>query len=321
MYVDIAPEGHVSNESRSRAEMKAVSAYQTIERAVVEAWPGHAVALIKARPTGVDQCETQEEVSKLILKIVGNDIQRYVDGYRWMCQMILEEELEFRRSGRYRLSSFEEVERTVYANQDVMGRYMDGLLLSQVLWANHIALIDYYIRDFLGEVSSVISHLEVGPGHGLLLYLATLVTKGRITGWDVSQTSLQQTQVTLERLGARHGIRLEERSLFSGHPVTEYFDCVVISEVLEHLEHPDAALREIFQRMQLGGRIFINAPVNSPTVDHIHLFRTPEELVHLVVAAGFKVESIRLAPTAGFTLERARKFGTTISCGIIGQRV
>ena len=127
--------------------------------------------------------------------------------------------------------------------------------------------------------------------------------------------------MTLERLGARHGIRLEERSLFSGHPVTEYFDCVVIREVLEHLEHPDAALRELFQRMQLGGRIFINAPVNSPTVDHIHLFRTPEELVHLVVAAGFKVESIRLAPTAGFTLERARKFGITNSCGIIGQRV
>jgi SAM-dependent methyltransferase len=301
--------------------MKIVTAYQTIERAVIEAWPGHAATLVKSRPIGGDQCETQEEVSKLILKLVGDDIGRYVDGYRWMCQMILEEELEFRRKGLYRLSSFEEVERTVYANQDVMGRYMDGLLLSQVLWANHIALLDYYIRDFLGELSSAISHLEVGPGHGLLLYLASLVTKGRITGWDVSQTSLQHTQMTLERLGARHGILLEERSLFSGHPVTEYFDCVVISEVLEHLEHPDAALSELFQRMSPGSRIFINAPVNSPTLDHIYLFRTPEEIVDLVLAAGFKVESVRFAPTAGFTEERARKFGTSISCGIIGHRL
>lgn len=300
--------------------MEVSTAYQLIESEVVGAWPDHAGALAKARPTDGNQCETQEKVSELILKLVGEDIGRHVVGYRWMCQMFLDEELEFRRNGHYRLSSFAEAERTVYANRDLMARYMDGLLLSQVLWANHISIIDYYLRDFLGGASDAASHLEIGPGHGLLLFLASRATSGRVTAWDVSQTSLNHTQMALLRLGARPGINLVERNLFTDQPVTECFDSVVISEVLEHLENPAAALEKLFRCMPPGGRLFVNAPVNSPAIDHIFLFRTPEELVNLVVAAGFKVESVRIAPASGFTEERARKFGVAISCGIICRR-
>ena len=197
--------------------------------------------------------------------------------------MVLEEEIEFRRSGHYRLSTFAEAERTVYSNRDIMTRYMDGLLLSQVLWANHIALLDYYVRDFLGGASAVSSHLEVGPGHGLLLFLASRVISGCVTGWDVSDTSLQKTRAALDRLGARSGLRLEKRNLVADEALTQPFDSVVISEVLEHLERPDTALATLRRRMSPGGRIFVNAPVNSPAIDHIYLFRTPEELVELVV--------------------------------------
>jgi 2-polyprenyl-3-methyl-5-hydroxy-6-metoxy-1,4-benzoquinol methylase len=296
------------------------TAYQLIEQEVLRAWPDHAAALAKARPTDINQRETQERVSALILNLVGEDIGRHIHGYQWMCQMVLDEELEFRRNGRYRLSSFAEAERTVYANKELMARYMDGLLLSQVLWANHIAIMDYYLRDFLGEANNTASHLEIGPGHGLLIFLASKATTGSLTCWDVSQTSLNHTQLALARLGARPGISLVERNLFTDLPMVEQFDSVVISEVLEHLENPAAALEELFRCMTPGGRLFVNAPVNSPAIDHIFLFRTPEELVDLVISTGFKVESIRIAPASGFTEERARKFGVAISCAIICRR-
>ena len=63
----------------------------------------------------------------------------------------------------------------------------------------------------------------------------------------------------------------------------------------------------------------MNAPVNSPAIDHIYLFRTPEDLVSLVKAAGFEVESVRIAPASGFSEAKARKLGLSISCGIIGR--
>ena len=298
-------------------EMNASTAYQLIEKQVISLWPAHAATIAKACPTTDNQQETQEKISALILKLVGEDIGRYVQGYQWMCQMVLEEELEFRRNGRYRLSSFAEAEQTVYANQELMALYMDGLLLSQVLWSNHIAIIDYYLRDFLGEAGSSASHLEIGPGHGLLLFLASLATTGQITGWDVSQTSLNHTKTALMRLGARPGINLVERNLFTDQALEARFDSIVISEVLEHLDNPAAALKELSRLITPGGRLFVNAPVNSPAIDHIYLFRTPEELVDLVDAAGFKVESFLIAPASGFTEERARKFGVAISCGII----
>jgi 2-polyprenyl-3-methyl-5-hydroxy-6-metoxy-1,4-benzoquinol methylase len=267
-----------------------------------------------------NQRETQERISALILHLIGDDIDRYIHGYQWMCSMVLDEELEFRRHGRYRLSSFAEAERTVYANKELMACYMDGLLLSQVLWANHIAIMDYYLRAFLGGMSNTASHLEIGPGHGLLLFLASQATTGRLTGWDVSETSLNHTQLALLRLGARPGINLVDRNLFSDQPIVEKFDSVVISEVLEHLENPAAALDVVFRCMPPGGRLFVNAPVNSPAIDHIFLFRTPEELVDLVISAGFKVESICISPASGFTEARARKLGVAISCAIVCRR-
>ena len=50
-----------------------------------------------------------ELVSGFILKLAEDDLDRLIDGYRWMCKMVLDEELEFRRTNQYRYSKFDEV--------------------------------------------------------------------------------------------------------------------------------------------------------------------------------------------------------------------
>jgi len=293
--------------------------YSIIQEAVLRFWPEHASTLAKAQPTNTEKKLLQDEISGFILTLTGRELERYVEGYKWMCRMVLEEEMVFRRTGRYRLASFAETDRLVYSDAALMSKYMDGLLLSQVLWSNHLEMLDYYINDFLGTGADVKSHLEVGPGHGLLLYLAGRVITGQLTAWDISTTSIKHTRTALGALGASAEIRLAQQNIFDDSSNAERFDSVVISEVLEHLEQPQAALLALRKRMTCGGRIFINAPVNSPAIDHIFLYRSPEELVDMVSASGFEIESVRFAPASGYTEARARKNCVSISCGVIAK--
>jgi 2-polyprenyl-3-methyl-5-hydroxy-6-metoxy-1,4-benzoquinol methylase len=294
-------------------------AHKVILDAVLERWPEHESALERGLPENAEVAETTELVSQLLSAFVGNDLDRFVHGYRWMCEMVLEEEFEFRRTGAYRYSRFADALEKVYSAPEVMGPYMDGLLLSQVLWSNHQTVLDFYRRCFVPQVARG-RHLEVGPGHGLLLWMALQGRPAAATAWDVSRTSLERALHTIEQLGrpAEVAIALVEQDLY-GSDATGRFDSVVISEVLEHVERPLEALQRLRERMPVGGCIFVNAPVNSPALDHIFLFRTPEELATIVEQAGFQVTHSVFAPASGLTERRARKMGFAISTAIIGR--
>lgn len=296
------------------------SALGRVISTVVASWPEHEKLLntsLRVRSPRVLQ--QSEHVAEMIEKLADGGLEAYVRGYRWMCDMVRAEELEFLRSGHYRLSSFEEAFATVYSNDEVMAKYMDGLLLSQVLWSNHALMLNFYIDTFLANARRDGRHLEIGPGHGLLLALAAREGRFReLTGWDVSETSLQHTAKCLKRLGVTTPTRLQEQNVFALGDVSEQFDSVVISEVCEHLERPVEALVALKKVMAPGGRIFVNVPINAPAIDHIYLLRTPEEVVDLVRQAGFGIETTCIAPAAGYSEAVARKRNATISVGVIG---
>jgi 2-polyprenyl-3-methyl-5-hydroxy-6-metoxy-1,4-benzoquinol methylase len=265
--------------------------------------------------------ETALGTAESIERLVDGRISEVIAGYRWMCGMVLEEELHFRRTGSYRYSRFEDANREVYANAPLMEQYMSGLLLSQVLWSNHLDVFDFYVREFIGQLSPTGRHLEVGPGHGLFLYQAAKRGLKELAGWDVSRTSLDRTAVCLKELGITAPVALEERNVFEPLAAGDRgrFDSIVISEVLEHVERPGEALATLHSCLAPGGRIFVNAPVNSPALDHIYLFQEPEELVELVKGAGFSVEATRFAPATGRTEAKARKARAPISAAVVGR--
>jgi 2-polyprenyl-3-methyl-5-hydroxy-6-metoxy-1,4-benzoquinol methylase len=314
----------MSAETICRSECFIVtSVYSSLEwivGAVVAKWPEHK----KFIQTGLyarsqDSLRHSAETANLVKRLVGDELDRFIDGYRWMCDMILSEEIEFRRTGRYRYSSFASTNRQVYQDKALMARYMDGLLLSQIFFDNHQAMLEFYQSQFLSNNRLDYRHLEIGPGHGLLLYYAACDPRcGEVTAWDISPTSIAHTRECLRRLGVERAIDLRLQDIIT--PAAGNFDSIVFSEVMEHLEEPQQALSTITRLLAPDGRLFVNVPVNSPAIDHIYLLNTPEEAVKVVTSAGLEIVNLRVAPVTGYSEERARRTRSAISCGIIAKR-
>lgn len=287
--------------------------------AQLEAFPEHAAALDRRFSAGADLvfCDT---LAATIRAIAGQDLPRLCADYRWLAAAVLEEELFFRREGRYRLSSFAEAEAQVYADPVYMTRYMNGLLLSQLWWANHTEVLRRFAEQFLPANPAGARHLEIGPGHGLFLLLAAADPRtAEAIGWDVSPASLALVEKTFAAV-RRPVPTLALVDLFEDRADQPPFDSITFSEVLEHLEDPAAALARLHGLLRPGGRLFLNAPVNSPAPDHIFLFDTPEAIVDLATAAGFEIGSVALATTAGVSVERARRLKLAISTVVIARR-
>jgi 2-polyprenyl-3-methyl-5-hydroxy-6-metoxy-1,4-benzoquinol methylase len=299
-----------------------LSRYEHLSRIISRVrtlWPEHAAFLaLRFDGEGAAELDAAEELARRVWTLIADDIESVVTSYRWMCGQLLEEELYFRRHGRYRHTSVLEVERAGVFDDPYMTHYQNGLLLSQVLWLNHARVSETYLRDFLGGCDGRERLLEVGPGHGLFLALAADRLAGELTGWDISESCLRHTRRNLARLGlrtatlARHDIRSAPRAAT--------FDLVVASEVLEHVEDPASVLASLRGLLTEHGRIFLNVPVNSPAPDHIHLWRSPEEFFGFVRAGGIRPLRTYTFPMTGYTDERARRGNFTISCVVVGER-
>jgi 2-polyprenyl-3-methyl-5-hydroxy-6-metoxy-1,4-benzoquinol methylase len=306
----------------SRPNLKALVTDQ------LEFWPEHERYLSRSLESRDEQLlDVSEDVSGLILRIARNtseDLSVWWRDYKYLCEdVVLPEELFFRRHGKYRLSTFEDANRECYANAAMMGRYMNGLLLSSVFWENHARALSYYALKFLPRLAAGARHLEIGPGHGLQLYLAARHPNvGSATGWDISPTSIEKTRAALESMEVADLVALELRDLFApkNHGDLGRFDSVVLSEILEHLEDPVAALCSVAEVIPPGGHLWVNVPANSPAPDHIFLFESLEHAEDIVEQAGFRVLDSEAYAMSGASLERAAKHKLSISCVIAAQR-
>jgi SAM-dependent methyltransferase len=292
--------------------------------AVVAQWPDHARALEKAfRDADGAFLDGADDLARRILLLAAGDLDEMVASYRWTCAEISRETLFFRKHGRYRRRTFAEADAEVYANAGYMKRYMQGLLLSQILWRNHCGAFLAFRDRFLSQAATPFRYLEVGPGHGLFLSLAAEAAGcTQAEGWDVSEESLRQTEAALKRFGTARRVRLAQRDVLAGDPGgadASTFDLIAISEVLEHLEAPVRALEALRRRLAPGGRIFINVPINSPAPDHIWLVRDGDEARALAEAAGLSVVEQLLLPMGGYSLEDAVRHRVTISCVMIAE--
>ena len=289
-------------------------------RAQTTVFPEHEPKLVRRfANSGNEELAFLDRLAQMIARIVGPNVTTYCEDYRFLTDIVLEEEIFFRRENRYRLSTFREAEEQVYGDKVLMTRYMNGLLMSQLWWSNHTAALQFFCARFLDRNPPGFRHLEIGPGHGLLLYLAASHPNcGPATAWDISESSLHAVRSTLSGLDYSRPLSLELTNLFAA-PKGE-FDSIVFSEVLEHLEDPVAAIAAIKALLAPNGRAFVHAPVNSPAPDHLTLFRTPEEIVELVKASGLSVEDVLFAPTAGTSLQRARQLSLAISTIVIATR-
>lgn len=305
-----------------------LSRYPALARLVdgqLNVWPAHETYLKKSLAARTPAVMAASNLgAELVLRLAAEaegGLSEMCEDYKFVCQtMILEEELHFRRFHEYRLKTFADAYSEYYSKTELMRRYMHGLLLSNIFWLNHANALEYYISGYLPRNRHGYDHLEVGPGHGLLIYFAARDPNANsLTGWDVSEGSIQSTRRALATIGVERKVDLVRQDVFDASGARERFDSVVVSEVLEHLEDPLRALRSLKKWMRPDGRIWVNMPVNSPAPDHLYLLRTPEEMLDLMREGGFTVEEYRFFPMTGTTMERARKHALTINVAAIGR--
>ena len=295
---------------------------------VLAVWPAHEKFISKSlegrAPAVLDSSDRMSSLIKTLSAHEPGGLEGLCEAYKFLCEdIVLPEELHFRRNGTYRLSTFADAEREVYANAEFMRQYMDGLLVSGVLWVNHAHALHHYVNSYLPLLPPGANHLEIGPGHGLLLYYAAARSDvGSVTGWDASPTSIKNTTAALAALGVTRPVSLALRNLFdtADSSADGFYDSIVIGEVLEHLEDPVAALRNIKRWLKVGGRVWVNVPANSPAPDHIFLVRNPEHARDLVLESGLQVEDSAAFPMTGTTLEKALSRKLAVSCVVVGRR-
>jgi aminoglycoside 3-N-acetyltransferase len=223
----------------------------------------------------------------------GKGVAEVAGAYLQLCADTAQEQMAFRRQGAYTLSDFGDAQRQVYDNREAMESYMDGLLLSQVLWDNHWSLLRFARNEFFAPhcLKSPL-HVEIGPGHGWFLVMAFDFGVQRAVAFDVSDQSLEHTAVMLESQGvsadrwelrkadAQKGLGLADASVST----------LVAGEVLEHIADPAGLLREIRRVLVPGGAALVTTAANAPAKDHIFLFNSVDEIRAMIRAAGLGIE-------------------------------
>lgn len=304
--------------------------FATLTDAVLSAWPEHRSYLV----TNYAEREPEllrhsERLSAMVLKLantVPGGLAALANDYRFLGEkIVLPEEIYFRRNNdQYRLTKFADALATVYSNKEFMTRYMNGLLISDVIWINHCRCMKHYAESFLRSLPAGARVLEIGPGHGLLLCLASEEPQvGEQFAWDISEASLALSRHSLDVLGAKKQVQFQKMDIFDSS-VTDRaagsFDGVVFSEVLEHMEQPREALEVLYRLCKPGGKVWVNVPANSPAPDHLYLVSEPKQAADIVRSVGFEVTETVNYPMSGTTLEKAVRQKLTVSCIVVGRR-
>jgi 2-polyprenyl-3-methyl-5-hydroxy-6-metoxy-1,4-benzoquinol methylase len=292
--------------------------------AVVGQWPEHA-RFLRNSLAGYDAADLglMEDLATRVAVLAGEELDAFIQSYRWMCGEMNKESLYFKKHGAYRLSTFEEADAQVYSNSAFMRRYMEGLLVSQVLWRNHSAAFLFFHQAFLPKLGDQFRYLEIGPGHGLFLSVAAdHAACARAEAWDVSAESLRQTGAALAKLGLDDRVVLSRQDIHAPTHLPDQgalYDGVVICEVLEHLERPREALVSLKRFLAPNGVMFINVPINSPAPDHIYLLRNSDEVREMIESAGLTVLDLRLVPMTGYSLAEAERQKATVTCFVLAR--
>lgn len=250
---------------------------------------------------------------------LGRSTAYIAECYTTVVEDTFAEQMYFMRHGEYRNSSYAEVADSVYHDRQYMDKYMYGLIVTAFLWPNHIEIARFFSKHLPLDTPG--KYLEIGPGHGY--FMATAASRGAfnsLLGVDISEASIEQTRALLSKFAPNAADRCELRQcdfLDAETLGAGSFQTVVMGEVLEHVEQPDAFLRRIHELARDDAFIYVTTCINAPAVDHIFLWRSTDELEALIEACGFRIREVLRLPYEGKTLAEARELKLSINVAYV----
>ena len=178
----------------------------------------------------------------------------------------------------------------------------------------HAVLGRIFEDVFLPRLPEVGTSIEIGTGHGWT-FTRTLQSCPGLhgAGFDFSPSSLRFT----ERLATSNGVTGDRFTLARGDVIKglDFPDggavCGVMGEVLEHVEDPVVAAKELRRCLVAGAPAFITTAIDSPAIDHITNWPDAETVDAMLGDVGFDVKERHLLRPADFVTKRTRFVDTT----------
>jgi ubiquinone/menaquinone biosynthesis C-methylase UbiE len=225
-----------------------------------------------------------------------------VKAYVTVCIEFLKLQRQLERTKTYLYGTEQETLDAVYRNKDLFcGYYLEGLLLTEALWPNHFMLLQNFRNSFLPLLSPEARILEVGTGMGLYLrQLLKDVPALNYTGLDISPYSIDFAKRFVSDVPYPEGrieFILASVTDPNGLPFqSNEFESVIMGEVLEHIEKPLEALRELMRVTKSGGYLFLTTVIFAAAIDHIYLFHHAKEVSQLCTKAEWEIDKTWVYP-------------------------
>ncbi len=206
----------------------------------------------------------------------------------------------FLTTGQYAVQSFQEIQEGLYDNDEKMEHfYLISLMFSFLFSSNYVKFYEFFENHMLIKASRARTVCDVGCGHGVYLTQMLLASESSTgIGIDVSNASLAMTRRMLEfHRVATNRYRVEKGDLQGHLPIVDGTqDAVTCFEVIEHLEDPAHALAEFRRILAPGGSLCMSTAIRMESIDHIHLFRSPDEVRDMIQGAGLVIEQDDVIP-------------------------
>ena len=132
------------------------------------------------------------------------------------------------------------------------GNYYDKFNTKNPIAKRLVAGFREFFRTYYGKLPSGLRVLEVGCGEGYILEMAKERSPTSIHGFDVDMPILRQAR---ERIPVAKISLADARNIPYGD---RSFDLVICCEVLEHIDRPEDALREL--KRVSAGYLIVSVP-------------------------------------------------------------
>lgn len=246
-----------------------------------------------------------------------------VEAYLEMCRNMMKCQVEFMKTGCYRIHEPARAIYEVYGNENRMKSYMIGLAISQFLWRTHYEMYCCLRKALKRYCRSARSYLEIGPGHGLFLKEAVKLLPGdaSIKVVDISKVSID---ITRSIMGYFYP-EVASIEYITGDVLlidsSDQYDFITMGEVLEHVKNPDMLMQKLHSMLKVDGRAFVSTCVNAPAIDHVYQFHHVDEIRSLLKKCGFIIDEELVLPVENLPMSDIIAGKITVNyCAILKRK-